>query len=282
MGCRVLYIARIRDIAAVPHSTFLQSHPGKIKPWNTQSNDDRTPRHRPIAAPPDSIQKSAGTSFNDRYRPNPSAHLTNHDSSIHATSNGSSNQDRRLAALHGSSRGPCSSHFRKAQASRWPVPEPASRLPPQVPPRPGSTIGPWPLLADVDVREPAVVLLELLGFGGCLLRCPGFCFLRAAFFAWEICQWGEISCCLCRELSADLVGVLVADHGYACWTRLLIAKAWATQGERVDVFWTRMKNSWRSRSSVASFNQIPMVWIYSHESWVGYHAEGEAVCRELL
>ena len=64
---------------------------------------------------------------------------------------------------------------------------------------------------------------------------------------------------MCRELSADLVGVLIANHGYTCWIRLLIAEACATRGKRVDVFWTRMKNSWCSRSSVTSLNQIPMV-----------------------
>lgn len=59
----------------------------------------------------------------------------------------------RLPNLHGSSRGPCSSHFCNAHASRWPSSEFALRFLSQA------------LLAVVDVREPWVALLELLLFG---------------------------------------------------------------------------------------------------------------------
>lgn len=84
-----------------------------------------------------------------------------------------STQALRLPGFQGSSRGVCWSQRGKAQASRWLLAEFASLL---------ALALESP--ADVDVREPRVVLVELGEFGDGLSVALGFWVVRAGLLAW--------------------------------------------------------------------------------------------------
>lgn len=83
-------------------------------------------------------------------------------------------QALRLPGLHGSSRGVCSSHFCKVEASRWLLPG----------------LAPWlrlPADADpvADDREPWLVLVEVMDFAEGWLLSLGFWGMRVGFLALE-------------------------------------------------------------------------------------------------
>ena len=137
--------------------------------------------HPPPEHDPQSIADKTG-SRRQQVKTQP-MHLVN---GIHIDNAGQS-QAARVPGLHGSSRGACSNHFCKPQASPWPFPECASRLSPRLPPLP------WLRPVAADVREPWVALLELLGFGDGLSGPFAFGFVRAGLFAWETCSSGKIS-----------------------------------------------------------------------------------------
>ena len=84
-----------------------------------------------------------------------------------------SNQSLRLPGLQGSSRGVCWSQCCKAQPSRWFWAELASPLALALAPP-----------VDVDVREPRVVLVELMDLGDALSVALGFWVVRADLLSW--------------------------------------------------------------------------------------------------
>ena len=106
---------------------------------------------------------------------NPQAHEWHphtHTAAITVAWMESSIQAFRLPGLHGSSRGVCWSQWCKAHASRWFLAE----------------LAPWLALpADVDVREPWVVLVELMDLAGGLSVSLDFWVVTAGLGAWGIC-----------------------------------------------------------------------------------------------
>ena len=161
-------------IAAFPlTSVYILQSFNKKEIHNLRLLNNQTVSHSPSVAFPEFNTKYSSEQPSRPQQAPPLAYESRPWRSTTAT--GGRSQAFRLPGLHGSSRGPCSSHLCKAQASRCPLSELASRLPPQLP------------LADVDVREPWVALLELLLFGGGLLRSWGFWFVRAGSSACGAC-----------------------------------------------------------------------------------------------
>ena len=146
----------------------------------------KSPVAAPLHHPPPEHDPQSIADTNGSRRQQVATQTTDPVNGIHIDNTGQS-QAARLPGLHGSSRGACSNHFCKPQASPWSFPECASRLSPRLP-----TL-PWLRPVAADVREPLVALLELLGFGDGLSGPRGFGFVRTGLFAWETCSSGKIS-----------------------------------------------------------------------------------------